>query len=518
MHKSIRMWLLVAIAIGINYYVIAQDENPCRGNSGVIEIPYPDDCTQYILCINETGFTMSCGSGMIFDVLTNGCNNESVSVCVKDIPTPPTVAPTSTSTVSTTTTTVATTTVSTTTPAPGVTTTPAPGVSTTSTTPTTTTTTVSVPTAPTASPTAGTTTIPTAPTPAPTTTGAITTPATTTTTTQPVTTTTTTTQAPTTTTTTAPTTTMTFTTTVATTTNPPGTIDCPLDQNFYAAHPDCTKYYRCHFGQLFVLSCPPNQHWNQERQYCDHAWNVPCPATRSLAGFLTPVFLELFFMAALILGINYHVLGQQQNPCQGNDGVLRVPDPDDCTRFFLCIGEESFPSQCSAGLIFDVITQHCNDETNSVCVQEIETPRTPSVPGDDTTSSSSEITTVPTAATPTPDPVPTTVPTAATPSPAPESTTVPTAATPTPTSVSTPSPTTIAPTTTVPTSAPTTASPPGEPTCAVDQDFYAPHPDCSKYFRCHFGRLFVLSCPANQHWNQEQLYCDHIWNVPCPAF
>ncbi|XP_058818636.1 probable chitinase 10 [Topomyia yanbarensis] len=240
--------------------------------------------------------------------------------------------------------------------------------------------------------------------------------------------------------------------------------------------------------------------------------------------------IRVWFMVILVVSINYHVTAQEDNPCRGNEGVHRVPDPADCTRFFLCIGEESFPTQCGPGLIFDVLTGHCNEESVSVCVQEIESPPTPSGPGEGTTSPG--VTTpsdIPEAPTPTPGPT-TVAPTAPTPSPtpspAPTTTTVPEAPTPSPTiapppitttttPAPTPAPTT--PPTTVPTPAPTTARPPGTPDCPVNEEFYAPHPDCTKYYRCYFGRLFVMTCPPNLHWNQEQLFCDHIWNVPCPS-
>ncbi|XP_055540926.1 fibronectin-binding protein A-like [Wyeomyia smithii] len=194
-------------------------------------------------------------------------------------------------------------------------------------------------------------------------------------------------------------------------------------------------------------------------------------------------------------------LAEDNNPCIGNVGVRRFPDPTDCTRFFLCIGEDSFPSQCGVHLIFDVITENCNEESVSVCIKDIATPPTPSVPGDTTATTDDGITGVPEA--PTPEAPTTLVPEAPTPE-------APTPEAPTP-EAPTPEPSTPAPQTT------TLAPPVVEPHCPLDQVFYAPHPDCSKFFRCVFGTLFVLECPPNQHWNQAQGFCDHPFNVQCPS-
>ncbi|ETN61749.1 hypothetical protein AND_006584 [Anopheles darlingi] len=48
---------------------------------------------------------------------------------------------------------------------------------------------------------------------------------------------------------------------------------------FYHPHPDCTRFFRCVWGTLHVLDCPPNQYWNQEREFCDHPFNVSCPGS-----------------------------------------------------------------------------------------------------------------------------------------------------------------------------------------------------------------------------------------------
>ncbi|KAL9707971.1 hypothetical protein quinque_011489 [Culex quinquefasciatus] len=315
--------------------------------------------------------------------------------------------------------------------------------------------------------------------------------------------------------------------------------------------------------------------------------------------------------AASIVGLARGQFG----PCYGTTGVVNIPDPADCTRFFICVNGQDFPNQCSEGLIFDVLTGQCNRAEVSVCIVDVPTiptagpgettvapgpppgPEEPTpapvdpTPGPGETEAPSEdpgattvpiptapvetttpgpIPTAPTEpgvttagpeipppgpgtteapAAPTPGPAPTTeAPAAPTPAPAtttppvitttlaPVTTPAPPAPTPTPTvappvttTVAPPPPvtTTVAPpppvTTTVAPPPPTTTPPPPPPppgptpTCNAWDDFYAPHPDCTRFFRCVFGTLHVLNCPPNQFWNQARLYCDHQWNVVCPA-
>ncbi|XP_053692638.1 mucin-2-like [Sabethes cyaneus] len=478
-------WFIASLITG----TIALD-NPCK-TPDFVQLPDPDDCTAFIICINGFPFAGKCGEGLIFDVVTNNCNRESEAVCVKDLVTPPTAgtSPDGT-TASTTDSTGVSTTAAVTTEAP---TAPTPSTLVPSTT--------EAPTAPTPSTTVATTTVtPTAPTTSPTV------PPTTTIPTLPPTTTTT---------TNAPTPT-TIPTVAPPTTHPPGAPDCPPLAVFFAPHPNCNRFFQCYFGSLFVLTCPSNLHWNQQQQYCDWPFNASL----------------LWIFTALII-----TAGAEENPCRTED-FEKWPDPNDCASYIICIGGDPHPAQCGNGLIFDVIANDCRPESDSVCVKDIATPPTPDDP---TTPPVTTPTVTPTSTpvstpVPTPGPSPTSAPsptpTPATtpapsptpaPTPAPSPTPAPTPApSPTPTPTSPPSPTpapTPAPTT-VPTPAPTPATTPpngGAPHCPPDKVFFAPHADCSKFYQCYYGHLYVLSCPPNQYWNQQLEHCDYPGNVTCPS-
>ncbi|EJY57633.1 AAEL017266-PA [Aedes aegypti] len=86
------------------------------------------------------------------------------------------------------------------------------------------------------------------------------------------------------------------------------------------------------------------------------------------------------WLLACLLVIAYSSRGwaQLDTPCFGTVGMSQVPDPENCQAFYICIDGVGFPQQCGPGLIFDVITNNCNREEISVCIDEVATPPTPS--------------------------------------------------------------------------------------------------------------------------------------------
>uniref|UniRef100_A0A182K8X5 Chitin-binding type-2 domain-containing protein n=1 Tax=Anopheles christyi TaxID=43041 RepID=A0A182K8X5_9DIPT len=253
--------------------------------TGTENIPHPTNCNLYFLCINGQAFERSCGPNLVFDIQINQCNRPEDSICAADLVTPPTAGP-SVITPPAPTFPTPPTVGPPIDPTPPIPTAPTPPVTegddntaptagpTTETPPIPTAPTVpgpaptpppptppaSIPTAPSPAP-----TIPTAPSPAPTTAPTpppptpIPTPATT--------------LAP------VPTPAPTPVPTPAPTPSVPGNPPfCPIDQTFYYPHPNCTMFYRCVWGTLFEMTCPPNQFWNQEQSFCDHPFNVNCPS------------------------------------------------------------------------------------------------------------------------------------------------------------------------------------------------------------------------------------------------
>ncbi|KXJ69477.1 hypothetical protein RP20_CCG026875 [Aedes albopictus] len=85
------IWLLAfLLLVAYNGGARAQQYPPCFGTVGMTQVPDPENCQGFYICIDGVGFPQQCGPGLIFDVITNNCNREDVSVCITEVATPPT--------------------------------------------------------------------------------------------------------------------------------------------------------------------------------------------------------------------------------------------------------------------------------------------------------------------------------------------------------------------------------------------------------------------------------------------
>lgn len=54
-----------------------------------------------------------------------------------------------------------------------------------------------------------------------------------------------------------------------------------------------------------------------------------------------------------------------------------------------------------------------------------------------------------------------------------------------------------------------------ELTCPTLFNYYPDQYDCTKFYRCVWGKATLFNCPAGTRWSQDILTCDHAANVPC---
>lgn len=101
--------------------------------------------------------------------------------------------------------------------------------------------------------------------------------------------------------------------------------------NFIASPMSCSNYYQCIDGRAYLLSCPANRHFNEERQTC-----------------LTPE------MASCIVRRNDLV------SCEGVDNGWFLRHPTSCSSYFQCINGSPVLVSCPRGLYFDERIQSCN--------------------------------------------------------------------------------------------------------------------------------------------------------------
>merc|ERR1712180_153085 len=143
-----------------------------------------------------------------------------------------------------------------------------------------------------------------------------------------------------------------------------------------------------------------------------------------------------------------------------------------CESYYICNNGELILSHCPNGLVWNYETNACDWPSNtdtSNCLMDGETAG-------------------PIETTPAPTQPPTAAPT-----------------TTTTTTTTTPAPTTPAATTKVPI---------GPPTCDPNIDnYYVPHADCDKYWRCVSGNAILGTCQGGLLWNQSIGNCD--WPANC---
>lgn len=101
--------------------------------------------------------------------------------------------------------------------------------------------------------------------------------------------------------------------------------------NFIASPASCGNYYQCIDGNAFLLSCPSNRHFNEERQTCLTLEEANCVAQRN----------DLV-------------------SCDGVDNGWFLRHPTSCSTYFQCINGSPALVACPRGLYFDERIQSCN--------------------------------------------------------------------------------------------------------------------------------------------------------------
>uniref|UniRef100_A0A182R1Y5 Chitin-binding type-2 domain-containing protein n=1 Tax=Anopheles funestus TaxID=62324 RepID=A0A182R1Y5_ANOFN len=301
------------------------------------KLPHPDRSDWYYICRDGSSCQMACPPGLEWNPILRECD------FFADTPSPET--------------TVTTEIITTTTEEPITTTTTEEPITTTTTEEPITTTTTEEP-------------ITTTTTEAPITTTTTEEPITTTTTEEPITTTTTeepitttTTEAPITTTTTeAPITTTTTVAPITTTTTQIWTtpeVDCPTCppsncfpdyrcpvcekcNPTYFPHEDCDKFYKCSFGLICEMKCPPGLHFNARENVCDWPQQAGCEY---------PPIIE---------DPPENVVCHPNPQCPPGSGIETfLPHPSNCSQFYKCSWGNACLKECPDGLHWSMAKMRC---------------------------------------------------------------------------------------------------------------------------------------------------------------
>lgn len=186
----------------------------------------------------------------------------------------------------------------------------------------------------------------------------------------------------------------------------------------------CEAFYTCVRNMPVPGRCEPAFFFNEERQMCDHPWNVICLlctgpdttpeelvdpeepplAARSISrnlegveffpienecakytlcingrGHLQMCGENLLFDRTLKQCVPAETADCEQSVCRNhfNPNIPQaVPDPDDCASYFMCFGgqivQES--TRCAGDLLFDPVLLRCNFPDDVECETDVRPP------------------------------------------------------------------------------------------------------------------------------------------------
>ena len=125
--------------------------------------------------------------------------------------------------------------------------------------------------------------------------------------------------------------------------------DCNPQIVTWHPHPfTCTKYVLCFYGNPIERLCAPGLHFNRRTEQC-----------------MLPQLAQ----------------------CQENDGCPRqddefnpvfLPNPEDCSAYFVCFEGNQIPRSCAAGLWWDVVFNWCTIGEEVTCDSRV--PNNPNQP------------------------------------------------------------------------------------------------------------------------------------------
>ncbi|XP_053687060.1 peritrophin-1-like [Sabethes cyaneus] len=233
------------------------------------------------------------------------------------------------------------------------------------------------------------------------------------------------------------------------------------------SHPtDCSKYLTCNWGTLVEQQCPSPLLWNDDRKFCDHAFNVNCGgSTATTAATSTAVPSQPTTVQPQSTSSATPSVGTTSAPIAGKCPEKHDPDQpiflphSDCTKFYICSwGGAAVEKSCPLGLHWNVNQNYCDYPEQAGCgagsISTVSTEGTTGLVTGTTAAASSQA--------PYPDECP--------------------------------------------------------PVYDPNHQVYFPHADCTKYYICTYeGTKLEQSCPPTLHWAQHLSYCDRPEAARCQA-
>ncbi|XP_062564148.1 protein obstructor-E-like [Armigeres subalbatus] len=165
---------------------------------------------------------------------------------------------------------------------------------------------------------------------------------------------------------------------------------------------ECEAFFTCVRQTAVPGRCPDGFHFNEEEQKCDYPWNVVCliceesttePGVNPIPeffpienecrkytlcaggiGFLRECSAGLMFDPVLRICDVEDNVNCLQGICPNDinpEQATMVPDPRDCSRYYICFRREpvgGISHACNDGLLFDPISRRCDLAANVECL------------------------------------------------------------------------------------------------------------------------------------------------------
>ena len=162
---------------------------------------------------------------------------------------------------------------------------------------------------------------------------------------------------------------------------------CQLNEELYfVPHPnECNKYYMCNFQQGGLFTCPANLQFNPDLNVCDYPDVVGCINTPYPTEATTTMGTETSTSISDPTSIGTRSSQAQTSTttkpdddqttensnvqCHySEDGyAVIIPNPEDCSTFFICVGLTPVEKHCRPGLLFNPELSVCDYPQNVTC-------------------------------------------------------------------------------------------------------------------------------------------------------
>ena len=123
----------------------------------------------------------------------------------------------------------------------------------------------------------------------------------------------------------------------------------------FEPHPfECNKYYMCDYQHAVVMTCPGNLVFNPLINVCDYPEEVDCgnypkPTETTTKTTTTKKHEEV-----------------KCHPSEDGNAVI-IPNPDDCSKFYICVGLKPVEKTCKPGTLFNPDLSICDWPENVTC-------------------------------------------------------------------------------------------------------------------------------------------------------